>query len=214
MKHIEKGCEPQSLTLHRRHKGADYDNYEQKDDLRSALLREQGGICCYCMRRISSEEMKIEHWACRRKHQGKQLEYRNLLAACDGGEGQAKHLQHCDTHKGDNDIRIHPADPRHNCEDFIRYQADGEIYSEDNRINDDLNGVLHLNLQWIRVYRKAALDGALARLRRKRPDGNWTTAFLQTEMRRWSDRDAGGLYCEFCAIVGYHLRKKIARRKG
>lgn len=40
---------------------ADYDNYPEKDELRTCLLTEQGHICCYCMQRISSDKMKIEH---------------------------------------------------------------------------------------------------------------------------------------------------------
>ena len=49
MKHITKGQEPQSLIRHRKQPHSDYDNYTEKDELREALLAEQGGICCYCM---------------------------------------------------------------------------------------------------------------------------------------------------------------------
>ncbi len=40
----------------------------------------------------------------------------NLLAACDGNEGCPRKLQHCDTHKGDGEITINPADSQKNCE--------------------------------------------------------------------------------------------------
>jgi len=213
MKHIVKGREPRSLTVHRRQAGADYDNYAEKDDLRDTLLMEQGDLCCYCMRRIAVENMKIEHWASQTRYPNRQLDYQNLLAACEGGMGAPKHLQHCDTRKGDDDIRIHPADRQHNCETYIRYQADGEIYSDNDRINHDLNKVLNLNLQRFCYNRKAVLVGMLDALRKKRPDGVWTKSFLQVEQRRWSHRAAGGQFLEYCQVVSYHLQKKIARTR-
>ena len=211
MKHITKGHEPHSLSQHRKQPNSNYDNYAAKGDLRDALLAEQGGICCYCMQRITAENMKIEHWACRHNHPEKQLDYQNLLAACDGGEGAAKHLQHCDTHKGHDDIKIHPADPDHNCETFIKYQADGVMYSDDAQINGDLDKVLNLNLQRMCENRKAVWDGALASLRKRRPDGDWTRAFLNGERNRWSSRDHAGQFREYCQIVNYQLDKKIVR---
>src|SRR5437879_1358904 len=160
MKHIIKGHEPQSLIQHRQRPHCDYDNYAEKDDLRRALVAEQGAICCYCMQRITVQNMKIEHWASQQRHPDRQLEYRNLLAACGGGEGAAQHLQHCDKHKGNDDLRIHPADPTHNCENLIRYQADGVIYSDEARTDRDLDKLLNLNLQRLANNRKAVLDGA------------------------------------------------------
>ena len=210
MKHITKGQEPQSLIQHRKQPHSGYDNYAVKDDLREALLAEQGGICCYCMKRITAQNMKIDHWASQRRHPQMQLNYQNLLAACDGGEGAAKHLQHCDTHKGDDDIQIHPADAGHNCETLIKYQADGVIYSDDDQIDHDVNKVLNLNLQRLANNRKAVLDGALASLIKRRPSGTWTKAFLQAERNRWSSRDRSGQFREYCQIVNHQLDKKIA----
>lgn len=211
MKHITKAHEPHSLTQYRLQQHSSYEGYPAKNDLRNSLIDEQGGICCYCMRRVTVQNMKIEHWACQHNHPDKQLEYQNLLAACDGGEGAAKHLQHCDTHKGDEDIKIRPADPNHNCENFIRYQADGPIYSNDARINNDLDRVLNLNLQRMCHSRKAVLDGALESLRKRRPNGLWTTEFLSAEIGRWANRGAGGQFREYCQIVNYHLLRKLAR---
>ena len=102
MRHIAKGNEPPSLTTHRLSPHCDYNNYAAKDDLRDALIREQRGLCCYCMGRIwnGTTTMKIEHWQCQAHHPAEQLNYRNLLGACLGGRGQPGHLQHCDTRRG------------------------------------------------------------------------------------------------------------------
>jgi len=208
MKHITKGLEPHSLTHHRLQPHANYDNYSAKEDLRDALLAEQGCICCYCMRRIRADDVKIEHWACQDNHPAQQLDYQNLLAACDGGEGAAGHLHHCDTHKANTDITVHPADPTHNCELFIKYQANGDVYSDDPQIDHDLDETLNLNLQRISVNRAAVLEGAIAGLRKKRPDGDWTKAFLQAELNNWI---AGAQVPEYCGIVTYYLGKKIAK---
>ncbi len=79
MRAITKGPEPSGLQAYRAVPGATYDGKDftpVKDDIRAALLRDQLALCCYCMRRISSEErahptkpdappvvqMKVEHW--------------------------------------------------------------------------------------------------------------------------------------------------------
>lgn len=100
MKAITKGDEPRSLTQHRCNTHSDYDNYADKDGLRKALVAEQGGICCYCMQRIhpTAGSMKIEHWHCQENYSAEQLNYRNLLGACMGNEGEPRKEQHCDTY--------------------------------------------------------------------------------------------------------------------
>ena len=98
-----------SLITHRQAPHSDYDNYPDKDSLRAMLVNEQRGLCCYCMGRIRSDSMKVEHWKCQSRFPGDQLDYRNLLGACQGGEGQPRSRQHCDTRKGDSDLRWNPA---------------------------------------------------------------------------------------------------------
>ena len=90
MRTIAKGPEPVSLTAHRKTPHCDYDNYAAKDDLRHALVTEQRGLCSYCMGRIRNgpTTMKIEHWLCQAHHAGEQLNYRNLLGACLGKQGE------------------------------------------------------------------------------------------------------------------------------
>ena len=62
MIYIQKGKEPASLTAYKKQAHAYYDGCN-KDDIRENLLREQGYLCAYCMRRIEKEKMKIQIWS-------------------------------------------------------------------------------------------------------------------------------------------------------
>ncbi len=209
MKHIMKRDEPASLTQHKLQRSADFDNYTGKDELRAALLGEQGGICCYCMGRMSMKESKIEHWACQARHADRQLDYGNLLLACPGGEGMSAHLQHCDTHKRDQEITVCPADRVRNCEQFIKYAADGKMYSDHAPINNDLNSVLNLNLDLLKRRREAVLNGAVEALQKKRPDGQWTRRYLENEKSKLLNCGGDGFYNPYCMIVVAYLDKKL-----
>lgn len=164
MRTIIKGPEPASLTAHRKNPHSDYDNYEAKAELRQTLVNEQRGLCCYCMGRISTavNKMKIEHWRCQTRFPCEQLNHRNLLAACMGGERQPSRLQHCDTRKGDRNLEWNPADPSHHIETRISYGLDGSVQGNEAKFDDHLNDVLNLNLPVLRNNRKRLLDAVLS----------------------------------------------------
>lgn len=161
MRAIDKGKEPPSLTAHRGMGHSSYDNYQDKDALRTALVKEQRGLCCYCMGQICDDrnQMKIEHWQCQANYPKEQLSYRNMLGACLGGEGQSGRKQHCDTKKGDSELHWNPAEPSHQIEKRLAYKPDGTIYSMDSGFDRQLNDVLNLNLAWLKNNRKAVFDG-------------------------------------------------------
>lgn len=163
MKAITKGQEPHSLVKHRSNVKTNYDNYAEKDDLRIALVRDQQGLCCYCMSRIESTgaAMKIEHWRCQARHEDLELTYSNLLAACLGGHGQPMNKQHCDTRKGDQDLKFNPADWNHRIDQRIRFEMDGTIASDDSEFNTQLNEVLNLNLPLHKNRRESVLTAIL-----------------------------------------------------
>ncbi|MEC4819850.1 MAG: retron system putative HNH endonuclease [Scytonema sp. PMC 1069.18] len=211
MKRIIKGREPLSLLEHRLKSFADYDNYPEKDELRTSLLTEQGYICCYCMQRISAERMKIEHWRSQDRYPNLQLNYNNLLGACEGGQGSPSHLQHCDTKKGNTEIKINPLDNPRNCEEAIKYLATGKIYSDHETIDRELNDVLNLNMQTLVNNRKEVLELALQQLKSEYPKGDWTVAMLTKKIQQWSNRQKDAKYKPYCQIVIYHLKKKLTR---
>lgn len=86
-----------------------------KKDLRTALIKEQQYLCCYCCCRIENEgsKTKIEHFEPREEYGQRMFDYDNLHLACPGepskeitiksedGKLLKKRLRlHCDTSKG------------------------------------------------------------------------------------------------------------------
>jgi uncharacterized protein (TIGR02646 family) len=213
MRAITKGAEPPSLTAHRQTPNCDYDNYEDKAALRQALVTEQRGLCCYCMGRIRNgpHTMKIEHWHCQSQYPQEQLNYRNLLGACMGSEGQPPHLQHCDTRKGDLDLKWNPVDPAHYVETRLGYDLDGSIRSLDADFNNQLVTILNLNLPVLRNNRKGVLDAILNwwKYEKERLRGPVPRTRFQAERNRRVD-GAGDLE-PFCQVAIWWLEQRLAR---
>lgn len=213
MRRIVKGTAPASLTAHRQTPHCDYDNYGSKDDLRSALVAEQRGLCCYCMGRVHNEStaMKIEHWRCQSRHPSEQLNYRNLLSACLGGDGQPWHLQHCDTRKGDSDLQWNPAEGTHHIETRIRYELDGSIRASEAVFNDQLDRVLNLNLQFLKNNRKGILDAVLDWWKREKARIGGPVPRDQVVQKRDKFIAGNGEIAPYCPVAVWWLGQKLAR---
>lgn len=205
MRLITKALEPQSLTSHRAQAHADYDNYQEKDELRAALVGEQKGLCCYCTGRIRADaaHMKIEHWQSQTGYPQHQLAYGNLLGACFGGQGQPPAGQHCDTRKANSDLKWNPANIAHAIEGRLRYLADGTVESVDAEFNEQLNDTLGLNLAFLKNSRKAVIDSVLAWWR-KTPNARQKVQ-LQIDRRLGQ---FGGLE-PFSPVAIWFLRQKL-----
>lgn len=154
MRHIEKGREPRVLTQHRPKPHARYGGLS-KDDVRDALVRDQGYLCAYCMQRIEPDaaHMKIEHWKAQSKHQDLQLKWRNMLGVCMGRKGQPHRLQHCDSFRENRELIINPLD---HPERYLSYTNQGEIRATRPDIQADIDEKLNLNLDLLKRRRRAA----------------------------------------------------------
>jgi uncharacterized protein (TIGR02646 family) len=212
MRAITKGAEPPSLTTHRQTPHCDYDNYADKDALRHALVTEQRGLCCYCMGRIHNgpDKMKIEHWRCRSGHHAEQLNYRNLLGACLGGDGQPPHLQHCDTRKGDRDLRWNPASPGHHIETRLRYELDGSIRSDQAEFDAQLTDVLNLNLIILKNNRKGVLDAILGWWRQEKVRLAGPVPRARFERERDGRTAGNGDLEPYCQVAVWWLQQRLA----
>jgi uncharacterized protein (TIGR02646 family) len=219
MKYIKKTQEPKTLTQHRANTNASYDNCPTatKDDIRKALLAEQGDICCYCQQRINvtnpariGDDMKIEHFKPQNIYNGTNgmpdltLDYQNMLGACLGVLNQDTH---CDTHKGGVEMALSPLNPR--CEKLIKYRkSNGEIYSDDAAVNQELNQVLNLNLQTLRDNRKEVLV-KLVKFLNNKSRGVWTRPLLEQTIQKYKQRNRKNKYAPFCQMVVFYLEKKL-----
>lgn len=212
MRTIQKRKEPNSLIKYRKQTDATYEGYRDKQDVRDQLVREQGGLCCYCQSRIRPTEdgMKIEHWQSKspQKYPGRQLDYTNMLGACYGGQKKNKkcppETHHCDTLKDDSDLCFCLTDAAHPIEPRIKFLGDGRIQSNDSDIERDINVVLNLNLDNLKNNRKAVLTAFQQRL----------TAGAQLdvtkELPKW-DGSKNEELPEYAQVVVYWLNKKQAR---
>ncbi len=219
MKQITKNNEPRALIQHRAQKD-NYDNLN-KNELRDSLIEEQGHICCYCMCRIPHKlkqheidnnypDSKIEHVKCQSKNRNLELNYHNLLLACNGRHGYPRQMQTCDTFKGENDLSFNPADNAKNIEDCIKYSANGEIYSDDETINRELNEVLNLNTKDLKDIREVFYKGIQERIIRKgkRRQGKDIQKRTYESEKQELLMLKKGKYIPYCMIGIYLINKK------
>lgn len=213
MRTIIKGREPQSLTEYRLTPDSNYLGYSHKEDLRSALVTEQRGLCCYCMNRVSNgpDTMKIEHWQSRHYFQNRQLDYSNMLGSCNGGVGLPPNLQHCDTKKDDNELKFNPANSNHFIERRLYYEADGRIRSDDAEFDAQLDDVLNLNLPFLKNSRKKKLDGILNWYKDKKRRLRGPIPKNDFERKREKIIGRVGDLEPYCQIAVWWLDKKITR---
>ncbi|MDP3432458.1 MAG: TIGR02646 family protein [Bacteroidota bacterium] len=221
MKQIEKGREPKRLEEHRA-KGGDFDGLP-KDELRRQLLNEQGYICCYCMKRIpqtmSREQIeknypssKIAHVLSQDNHSNQQLNYQNLLIACNGNHGQPIKVQTCDTFQKNKDFHFNPAG-RRNIEEFIKYKANGEIYSDDEFLNRELVEVLNLNtfdLKRIREGHYKFYRELIEREGKSRQGKDIQKRFYESEKQKLLSQQEGKFF-EYCMVGVYLLNKRLSK---
>lgn len=206
MRAIAKGDEPACLTAHRALEHSFYQNYQGKDALRAALVAEQRGLCCYCMGRISADRtvMKIEHWQCQANYPHLQLQYDNLLGTCLGGHGAKPEGQTCDNRKGNQDLKWNPSTPAHGIEARIKYRSNGEIRSDDQQFDGQLDTVLNLNIAVLKNSRKGALDAVLEWWRVRQPDHDQ----VRTEIDNY-DNNMDELV-PFRPVAIWFLKRKLA----
>lgn len=184
---IRKGREPDKLLRYRQQKGASYEQMDKdvKEELLEKLLREQGHLCAYCMKKIPEHRalppgvppVTIEHWLPRnpenKEDVGQGLNYRNMLAVCSGNRGcGSREKMTCDARRGNAPIKINPCDS-----DTLRgitYTSSGKIRSSDPMVDEDINERLNLNSESSSLpeNRKQVLEALINDVRKKHGAGN------------------------------------------
>lgn len=215
MQYIKKEKEPLGLKKYKETQGVCFIDLkkEVKIEVKESLLREQGYICCYCGKRIGLDEStKLEHLLCRNQYPELDLEYDNILASCDGGQGERCGLPgqqrrkipcHCDHKKGNANIAISPLCP--DCEDRFMYDEDGGIYGGSDTVQKVID-TLGLDCATVKNRRKAAIKAYtiyrdFPELTEETPD------FWRIKLEYNLTRDSEGKYPEYCFAVRYYIKE-------
>jgi uncharacterized protein (TIGR02646 family) len=130
--------------------------------LRRVLVEEQFHICCYCNDSIKGESLntKIEHFLPKETYKEDIFNYLNLLAACNGGERDARPRKlHCDTHKGSKDPSqfqlVSPFD--HDSSAHFLFKENGEIAGKTLKGKETIS-FLNLDCPQLNLRRKEAIE--------------------------------------------------------
>ena len=182
----------------------------ERDEVLEALIKEQGFLCAYCMRKITLSDAHVEHYV-PQSTEGKgdnplSVDYHNLLAVCDGFAGNAAG-QTCDRARGNKPLRVDPL--RRETLESIRYRRDGVIYADDETVNRDLDATLNLNQELLRRNRKAALGKLYSTFDRigKRKGSNAVRSYCQRYVDDHLEHPENRI--QYDGIVIYFMRKRI-----
>ena len=185
-----------------------------KNHIRDSLVKEQHGICAYCMRRIESNiHMTIEHWSPIELDPDRSLDYRNMLGVCNGDRETGRNnpsvgrcILCCDASKGDRKITISPLNSEHMK--LIRYDSDGRIhtYPEDKVLEKDINEVLNLNAIMLIEGRKEAYRSYIKFMERQKKRKRSVRSAIEREIERL---EGEATYGEFVGVVLYFLKQRL-----
>jgi uncharacterized protein (TIGR02646 family) len=161
MRHIVKSKEPQVLLDYKNKKGilATYKDMapDDKDNLKSALSKEQYFICCYCMNRIKHDKSHIEHIKPQARFSREALIYHNLLVSCNGIKSKNNTCGHQKGGWYNEKEFLSPLDAE--CEKIYTYSINGQIDSLQKNGQVTINK-LNLNSYQLVQARKAAIKGS------------------------------------------------------
>ncbi|MBP5501969.1 MAG: TIGR02646 family protein [Bacteroidales bacterium] len=244
MRQIVKNEEPKSFALYRRNTKlsptAKYDASMQKDvnkELRESLIKEQGYICCYCMKRIllqdnSSTKTKIEHFKPQSIYNGTngkadlRLIYSNLFLACKGEEfdDNNKQCNCCDSKKLHQELHfIDLLDE--SIEKKIKYSSSGAIFSNSATIkdtdsnvitciDDEINKVLNLNNQSLKKWRKEVYNKILLIIQNAEKRHKCNPTYLERLREEWygkHEEEGKKMFKPFCMVAVYLIKKYIKK---
>ena len=140
-------------------------HYYSKQQLRTELHHEQGGICCYCNAAISlsNVDCNIEHFKAKGSPENFQFcfDYTNLLLTCNGGRSEPpprNNKLHCDAQRKENDsLPFSPADNAYNHEQYFEFSEFGHIRGSNSEAKEMICK-LALNIELLTAARKSAIS--------------------------------------------------------
>lgn len=166
MKYIVKGTEPQELTdfIAAANPPDWTPTYRgltriAKKALRESLMKEQRYICCYCERRLTKNDLHIEHFKPQNDPSVDPLDFSNMLCSCQENLEKGAD-RHCGNLKGgwfDNILLVSPLN--RSCESKFGFKGDGTIYAmENDPAAETTIEKLGLGINKLNNSRKLAID--------------------------------------------------------
>ncbi len=103
----------------------------EKSAVKSSLMQEQGFICCYCERRLTTGDSHIEHFKPQSDDSVDPLDYSNMMCSCQNrlDKGDPRHCGNLKEDWFDTPLLISPFDP--DCEKKFTFKGDGRIEAVD-----------------------------------------------------------------------------------
>lgn len=181
------------------------------------LLEEQGFICAYCNKSIHKgkgrkdnvEKLRMEHLLPKSdpRYSDKIFDYYNIVAVCSPQEGLDGFIKpHCDVTKKNDLIpeNLFPTNP--NCAAGLKFQQNGRISSNDEKIKKAIDEKLKLNCKHLIKPRKKFVDDVLDEERKVVENGGigFYTQNAEREILRLSIPNEKGELQPFCGFfIGY-----------
>ena len=217
MKHIRKNHTNEPASLRNFRETTPNTSYnglpsDIKQAIRTALWREQGYICVYCMGRIDAlkDSMEIEHFITQNRHplsqfteqqhRDRALRHDNFLGTCSSRK--------CSAIRGNIPLTVNPM--LNSCEVLVRFRKDGRAYSNNPIVDAEIKDVLKLNL--LSELRRVVIDKARENLIKSSPDNKWNQALIQQEIEKWTTRKNtryGLAFEPYCMAAVHYLKSKI-----
>ena len=209
MKYIIKGSEPQELTDFKALATAEwtpeYSNLDKpvKKAMKTALMKEQGYICCYCERTLTEDDSHIEHFKPQSDTDVDSLDFSNMLCSCQKNVKKGTPL-HCGNSKGDwfdDALLVSPLQA--NCASKFGFKGDGTIYAVDNDVSA-LTTIdkLDLDIEKLNSLRKSAIEPFL--------DDSLTDEEVSAFIEGYLSKSGAGKYEPFQTTIQYLFSEMVA----
>ncbi|MDO9109702.1 MAG: retron system putative HNH endonuclease [Desulfatirhabdiaceae bacterium] len=168
-----------------------------KKTVKEALMAEQGGICCYCERRLADNDSHIEHFRPQRDPDLNPLDFTNMLCSCQDQlkKGVPRHCGNLKDNWFDDALLISPLDP--SCESRFAFTGDGEISPE---LSTDIAASetitrLGLDIRKLDALRASAIEPFLEDSLSENEMRQFVSGYLQ--------KGRNGMYGEFWMTIRY-----------
>lgn len=237
MKQIQKAVPPKAIIRYMNQPGLTWGGCKVKPEVRSALYKEQFGLCAYCLSTLNPPTaiphpapidggMKIEHWKARNEagisaaeQHKRSFDWMNLLGVCPGGVKRRPangvrlkiHSElYCDAFRDTSLLARNPADPSQPVEHLFTLSSTGEL-----SVCDSLNNIDRLDadglLTKLNLNAPALVELRAAALKAVVPIHPSANRSVSDVLNELSQPDSQGALPAFCTLIQDFLDRSFPR---